>query len=462
MGGRILVADEVATNRIVLKVKLSSAYYDVQLAETAAAARKAMRRGGLDMVIADARLGGTHGLTLCRTIKADPSTMHIPVLLLTADDDPELRLKALAAGADDILDKPPEESLLLARVRNLLRARETEQELHLRDGTHAALGFAEANQPIMDPALIAFVVADPAEGMRLRRSVSTLCEDEVMILSRDETLGRKDDSPQPDVFVIPAGLMSKDDGLELMTELRSRGATRHCPVILTEAQVESSIAARAFDLGASDLLRPGADPRELVQRIKTQVRRKRLADALRADVRDGLRAAVTDPLTGLYNRRYALPHLSRVREAALRNGRDFAVMLIDLDHFKSVNDRFGHPAGDSVLVEVASRLRDNLRAKDLIARIGGEEFLVVLPDTDRGQAEKAAARLCGVVNAAPVRVEGLGEEIGVSVSIGVSIASPGLSGGSPTIARLMAEADDALYGSKSQGRNQYTLSPQAA
>ncbi|SFA70771.1 two-component system, cell cycle response regulator [Poseidonocella pacifica] len=463
MGGRILVADEVATNRIVLKVKLSAAFYDVVLAESIEEARSALRRAAPDIVIADARLGGTEGLTLCRAMKADPSTMHIPVVLLANDNDIELRLQALSAGADDILDKPVEETVLLARVRNLLRARESEQELRLRDGTHAALGFSEPTSPIQAPATIALVAGERAQAIHWKHTLTSLLpNDHLRVLSRDDTLGTEFGDAPPEVFVVGASLKEENDGLELMSELRSRAATRHSSIVVANATCDLAIAARAFDLGASDLLRAGTDPRELAQRIQTQIRRKRLGDALRANVRDGLRAAVTDPLTGLYNRRYALPHLSRVRDTALRQNRDFAVMLIDIDFFKSVNDRFGHAAGDAVLVTVASRLKENMRAKDLIARIGGEEFLVVLPDTSREQAKRAAARLCHVVNSSPVRLDEIGEEVPVSVSIGVSVSSANSDGDPSTIARLMAEADSALYGSKSQGRNKFTVSPQAA
>ncbi|MFU8883513.1 MAG: GGDEF domain-containing protein, partial [Rhodobacterales bacterium] len=186
----------------------------------------------------------------------------------------------------------------------------------------------------------------------------------------------------------------------------------------------------------------------------------------------GLRAAVTDPLTGLYNRRYALPHLTRMTEQASRSGRRFAVMLADLDHFKAINDRFGHAAGDAVLVEVAHRLRSNLRAVDLVARIGGEEFLIALPDTDRTEARVAARRLCRIIAQDPFILPGKGQSTSMTVSIGVTmghsgqpperVIDPDCDIAADPVQQLLLQADKALYGAKACGRNQVTLSKPAA
>ena len=211
------------------------------------------------------------------------------------------------------------------------------------------------------------------------------------------------------------------------------------------------------------------DERELALRIATLIRRKRMADDLRSTLRDGMRAAVTDPLTGLYNRRYALPHLARLADHAAQSGRRFAVMLADLDHFKGINDRFGHAAGDAVLVEVARRLRANLRAVDLIARIGGEEFLIALPDTNRTEARVAARRLCRIIGQDPFDLPGHTAPVPLTVSIGVAMGHRPVqlqdAVDDPlrdTVQRLLDRADQALYGAKTCGRNQVTISNTAA
>ena len=217
----------------------------------------------------------------------------------------------------------------------------------------------------------------------------------------------------------------------------------------------------ALDLGANDILSEGFLPAELAIRIRTQLRRKADSDRLRASVEDGLRLAVTDHLTGLYNRRYALAHLQRIAEAGRASGRAFAVMVADVDRFKAVNDTWGHAAGDAVLAEIAARLRDNLRPGDMVARIGGEEFLITMPDTGYVAAATAADRLRRVVSAEEIPIPGKPGGLTATISIGVSVSQPGMVP-EASVTDLIERADCALLAAKSEGRNQVSLSRPAA
>jgi len=186
---------------------------------------------------------------------------------------------------------------------------------------------------------------------------------------------------------------------------------------------------------------------------------KQEADALRKTVETGLEAAITDPLTGLFNRRYAMPHMSRLSEQSRRSGRQFAIMVLDLDHFKDINDKHGHAAGDDILKQVAHRLQDNMRAVDLLARIGGEEFLVAIPNSDLVHARTAAERLRRLVGATPYYVGEDRREVRVTMSVGVSLSD----GREATdmvddLGSMVSAADHALYAAKSGGRNQVSLS----
>ena len=157
----------------------------------------------------------------------------------------------------------------------------------------------------------------------------------------------------------------------------------------------------AFDLGAHDLVAHGIPAEELALRLSRLLARKRDADALRASVQDGLRLSMIDSLTGLHNRRYGMAQLAAIADISRRTGQEYAVMVVDLDRFKSVNDRWGHAAGDAVLIEVAARLNRNLRDGDLLARIGGEEFLIALPETSLADARGIAERLCHAIEESP-------------------------------------------------------------
>lgn len=460
MAGRILIADDVATNRIVLKVKLTAACYEVLQASGGVEALARARVDAPDLILLDQRMSDLDGVAVCKRLKDDPETARIPIIIITAQNDNACKIAALRAGADDFMTKPLDDLALLARVRSLLRARDTVEELRLRDNTSRALGFAEAASSFTPPATIAMIAATPVTSMAWKAGLGKSTHDKVLVIPKEHALAQIAAEKAPDVFVIACDLAKPDEGLRLMSELRSRPETRHSAVLMVIPKRATSKSATALDLGANDLIFEGFDPEEMALRVKTQIRCKNQADRLRETMRDGLRLAVIDPLTNLYNRRYAMPHLARIAERANATGRPFAVMVLDLDRFKSVNDTYGHAAGDAVLQEVANRIKNNLRGVDMVARIGGEEFLVVMPDTQLDEARLAAERLCQVIDGHPIDLSANKGSVQVSMSIGVAMG--GQTSDARTVEQLIEGADKALYLSKSDGRNQVTFCRSAA
>ncbi|MCV2881395.1 diguanylate cyclase [Actibacterium sp. XHP0104] len=457
MPGRILVADDIATNRIVMKVRLSEACYEVLQASGGQDALAVARRERPDLILLDMIMADMDGIEVCRRLRADAETADIPIIIFSADRNPGQKMRALQAGADEFLPKPLDETTLLARVRSLLRARETTQELALRDSTRRVLGFAEPPETFARQGRVALVAARREQALAWKTALRSQVHATLEVMTRAQALG--DAGAAPDLFVIAADLDRPGDGLRLLTDLRARAATRHSAVLIVVPETAHDTAAMALDLGANDLLATPFDPAELAHRLEVQLRRKHQADRLRASVKDGLRMAVTDPLTGLFNRRYALPHLQQMGDRAAQTDRSFAVMLLDIDHFKAVNDRHGHAAGDTVLERVARQITANLRPSDLVARIGGEEFLVAMPDTAPDLARRMAERLRQTIGTLPILLpEGRGS-ITVSVSIGMAISPTGLE---RDVDRLLALADGALYRAKSEGRNKVRSAPNAA
>jgi two-component system, cell cycle response regulator len=467
MAGRILIADGTATNRIVLKVRLAEARYETRFAPDGATCLRLSATTAPDVILLDFALPDIPGTEVLQRLRLAPATRDVPVVVIVSGGDPRQALAAFRAGADDVLTKPFDEQILMARLRRLMRAREDAVQGQMARGTLGAMGLAEVSDGFESPGRIALVTEHPETAMRWRRELGQHLWERMVLLSGDQALalaGR--DGAGPDVYLIDSDLGAGGSGLRLMSDLRCRGDSRHAAICIVQAEEDAVLAAMAFDLGADDLVAPGVDPAELALRLRALLRRKRHADRLRASVENSMRLAMIDPLTGLYNRRFALAqlgHFLRASDAAGPvEGGDVVVMVIDLDRFKSVNDRWGHAAGDAVLAEVAARLAASIDDGDLLARIGGEEFLVALPSASLAEAGRRAERLRDAVRRPAVGLPG-GGALDVTISIGLALAGQRGHGGAPDpVADLIDRADRALLTAKSEGRDQITFSRTAA
>ncbi|MEQ9695795.1 diguanylate cyclase [Shimia sp. SDUM112013] len=469
MPGKILILDNVPTNRIVLKVKLSSAFYHVSQAATLNDAITQIRRDPPDLILVSAENstdGG--GIEQCRTLVRIRPSLPIPVVLLTSEMTRGLRISALSAGAEDILEKPVSDPEFFARLRAILRVREAAEDMRLRARTTRALGFSEAAAAQFDrQATLVIATQDPALGLRWRTLLKPLVPYALCMTSPAQALRRAHRGAAPDAFVIGVDPRHPEEGLRLLAEIRARSASRHCAVLVVIERPCDQSTVDAFDLGASAVMTHGFDPEEMALRLAAIIQQKRLRDRLDRSVRDGLEAAVTDPLTGLFNRRYALPQLRRMLARAGRDQRDMAVMVADLDHFKQVNDRYGHAGGDEVLKQVAHRMRTVLRPHDLLARIGGEEFLIALPGVATSEARRTAETLCDVIRRDPLPLKGQDRQVSVTLSIGLGMVSDLprhlLEDVEVDAADLLLKAADrALYGAKETGRDQVTFRQSAS
>lgn len=461
MAGKILIADNVPTNRIILKVKLASAYYDVAQAPSGAETLALASTMHPNLIILDMDLGDMTGFDACAMLKSDPQTAHIPVAIITPAQDKVAKISALKAGADEFLTKPLDELTLTARVRALMRASATSEELRRRNETSHALGFSEATSHYDTPGKITLIGGSTEEAMTWRAGLKGMVHDTLAIERADHVLEAIYHGDVSDLYVISAQAGGTSEGLRLISDLRAREQTRNAGIVVVHGAQDRDEALMALDLGANDLITRGADPQEMALRLRTQMRRKKEADLLQLTLDEGLRLATRDKLTGLYNRHYAIPHLEKVAREARDGGEHFAIMLIDIDRFKSVNDTYGHAVGDAVLTEIASRLRDNLRGMDLVARFGGEEFLVCMPMTSLIEARLVAERLRTTICTRPAAVTADGVPVTVSASIGLAMGGASDTRDAPTDA-LLEIADQALYGAKAEGRNQVTLGSHAA
>jgi two-component system cell cycle response regulator len=453
MSARVLVVDDVLPNVKLLEAKLGSEYFDVVTAMDGPTALQRIAEHPPDIVLLDVMMPNMDGFEVCRRIRKDPKSAHIPVVMVSALSDSEDRVRGLEAGADDFLTKPVNDVALFARVRSLVRLKMMMDELRLREQTSGDLGLLKqaASLEVETAGASVLVLEDsPIEQRKLGDALAASGQNVTRCATVAEATAALQASAH-DLFIVSLGLKS-EDALRFCSSLRSNERTRHLPILLVIGDADTARLAKGLEIGVNDYITRPYDRNELAARVRTQVRRRRLQELLRTNYQRGLEAALTDPLTGLYNRRYMATHLPGLLAKAAASGKPLALFMIDIDHFKKVNDGYGHAAGDAVLKAVAARIPDLVRAEDTAARMGGEEFMAVLPDAGPEAALRVAERLRQAIAETKIADAGAPGGLTVTVSIGVASAR---AGDAPEA--LMARADAALYRAKQTGRNRVVV-----
>ncbi|MBT4487293.1 MAG: PleD family two-component system response regulator, partial [Rhodospirillaceae bacterium] len=339
MTARILVVDDVLPNVKLLEAKLSREYYDVLTAMNGPDALEIVEREVPDIVLLDVMMPGMDGFEVCEKIKAKANLMHIPVVMVTALSDTSDRVRGLEAGADDFLTKPVNDIALFARVRSLIRLKIMMDELRLREATSSSFGVADEESTEIEVDGGRVLVVEDREIYA--RNINQALEGDhtvTMATGADDAIAA---ARAGDIDLIIVSLSLQDtDGLRLCSHLRSMEESRQIPILIlvddTPDQMERLV--RGLDMGVNDYLIRPVDQNELMARCRTQLRRKSYEDRLRANYHLSMTLAVTDPLTGLYNRRYLESHLENLMRRAVVDDKPVGLLAMDIDHFKAVND----------------------------------------------------------------------------------------------------------------------------
>jgi two-component system cell cycle response regulator len=450
MTARILVVDDIEANVRLLEARLMAEYFQVLTANCGKDALEICANSQCDIVLLDVMMPEMDGFEVCRRLKADPKTMHIPVVMVTALDQAEDRVQGLDAGADDFLTKPVNDLALITRVKSLVRLKMLTDELRLRATTGQEITVQEilSRNPSSEKARPKVLVVDdrPASYERLLKYLAV--ENSITLVSDPKEALLKAASSDFDAAIISMSLVDTDP-LRLCSQLKSLEKTRMLPIVVVNELEQEEKVIRALDMGVNDYIRRPIDRNELLARVRTQVQRKRYNVQLRDSVQQTIEMAVTDGLTGLNNRRYLDSHLAGLVEKAKSRNKPLSVVMCDIDHFKAVNDNHGHDVGDEVIREFSRRIRKNIRNIDLACRYGGEEFAIVMPDTDLALARVVAERIRNEVAIHPFVVEEGGKQLPITVSIGVTC----MQGQDDSPENLLKRADVALYQAKRAGRN---------
>jgi two-component system cell cycle response regulator len=467
MSARIVIVDRAATGRIMLRAMLTRAGYDVTVCSDADEAQAALATRMADIVLADAQEVRT--LAAAQPVMPPPEAARI--IALARVEDSRARIAALTAGADDVLSRDAGEALILSTIRRLLRHRNAARASAIGPDPAETLGFAEAQEPFAGPRTIEDssgpITVISVRPTALPRPIRMLIERHPGPVEVAATAANAR-GPTALYIVDGGGFPSAGDNADglyrTVAELEVRAKAQRAATLVLVPDGAEHLGVMALDLGAEEQVAETVAVEELSHRVRRLLRRKAQEDRQRDRLQATIAAASIDPLTGLYNVRYADARLVAMAEATRDGGTPLALMMLDIDHFKVINDTHGHATGDLVLAEVARLLRENLRAVDLIARVGGEELLVAMPDTAVDQARAAAERLRRIIAATKFETIARARcKLRVTVSIGVAIdfgdALPQSGGPGGMIANLRRRADIALYSAKASGRNMVTVEP---
>jgi two-component system cell cycle response regulator len=449
MTARVLVVDDVPANVKLLEARLSAEYFDVVTAMSGEEALAICERADCDIVLLDVMMPDMDGFEVCRRLKTSLVTHHLPVVMVTALDQPSDRVKGLEAGADDFLTKPVSDVALIARVRSLSRLKMMTDELRMRAVTSRDIGIESPERE---------AVAETGRNGRILvvDDRATSSEHIAAMLSGEHSAEIEADPSAAlfhaaegnyDLLIVSLGL-DNFDGLRLCSQVRSLDRTRNVPILAVADAENNARLVRGLEIGVNDYLARPIDRNEMLARVRTQIRKKRYTERLRDNVQLSIEMAITDALTGLYNRRYMESHLGSLVEQASSRNKPLTVLVLDIDYFKSINDTHGHDAGDDVLREFAVRIRKSIRGIDLACRFGGEEFVVVMPETDLAVATMVAERLRRRIASEPFPIQQGVRSIEVTISIGIAAL-----GSADNAATVLKRADQALYRAKRDGRN---------
>jgi len=390
-----------------------------------------------DLFILDVRMPKMDGCELTRRLRRHERTAATPILLFTSLDSTDDRVAGLDAGADDFCAKALPDAAMLARIRSFIALGQVRTQLIAQQQAVALA--PDVDDEALRTQRVMVLHDDPNKGERLAGDIRKAMRSECLVFHRDPAA--KLDIAGADVVIAAWALAAKGDHALLKRH------TEIPPVLVLDDVDASERRVAAFDAGADDYLSASMPIAELVARLASAMRRHRRQTQLREARDRAMLAATRDPLTGLFNRGYLQEAFALELKRASRSHRAMSVVMIDIDHFKNINDTFGHAAGDRTLREVAKRLIRASRSTDTLARYGGEEFVVILAETGFANAMVSAERFRAAIDG--MLVEGDGKRRLLTISAGVaSYPEHGIDA-----AELLAHADAALYMAKRTGRN---------
>ena len=447
---RILIVDDEPLNVKLLAANLAREQYETIPAYGGNEALKLIASESPDLILLDIMMPEINGYEVAKRIKDDPETSDIPLILVTALDGTDNKIRGLEAGADEFLNKPVCVPELLVRVKSLLRTRQYQSQLKTHRYSRSFFGTSESEKR-PDPKgvelpSILLVEDDDKDAKLIQAHLHGEQYQIEQVANGEETILR---ARQGNIDLIMLDLLLPDiNGFEVCRQLKEMEQTRNTQIAVITSLHDLESKIRGIELGVDDYLVKPINQQELKVRVRALLKKKANLDSLNANYEMAVHSSITDKLTGLHNQAYFKHFLDFEIRRSVRQKSQLALLMIDIDDFKQCNDTLGHLAGDQILREVGQLIRANVRDIDLPARYGGEEFAVVMPFTDSEGAQKSAERLRQVVHEHASADNSIPANR-LSVSIGVAFCPTD----DQSTEGLIQKADNALYEAKKDGKN---------
>ncbi|MGB0844688.1 MAG: response regulator, partial [Alphaproteobacteria bacterium] len=372
MTSNILVVDDTPANLRLMQHKLGAGFYQVDTASSGQQALDILKTSQNNIVLLDVMMPGMDGFEVCRRLKGDPDTQQISVIMVTSLNDAASRVKGLEAGADDFISRPIQDDILFARIRSLENLGALIKQVDLRAKTAKKLGFDTSlpnlSQTDFANAKILLAEPDTQQATKIASNLKDGLQSHVLTCGVVDQILSYAQAEPVEILMINADHEKTSDGIRAAMSFRAMHSARNTPIILLFDQLADTRAEAALQVGISDYMHSDVDPGELIARVKNQLKRQRHLQALERIYETSINKALTDDLTGLYSRRYVSQHLPNIVSETQMAGKPLAILMIDTDDFKSINDQYGHASGDLVLAHVAKRISENLREDDIVAR----------------------------------------------------------------------------------------------
>lgn len=456
MAAKVLVVDDIHFNIKLLQTKLEQEYYEVITASGGLEAIEKTKNEKPDIILMDAMMPDMSGIEAIEQIKKDPEIAHIPIIVVTALNSQEDKVKSLQAGADDFLTKPINDKALSLRIKSLIRIKQMTDEWRLRsasmqefDSDDSKSQEVQFNSDVSGAKIL--MIDDDIVQMR---QIKQMLEDHQieMKLAENTSDGMKLIENEDFDLIVVSTVLTDEDGLRFCSQFRTHEKFQSIPILILVDEADSVTLDKSLEIGLTDYVVTPIEFEEFFARSGSQIRRKRFQDSVKESISESVSASFVDPLTQLYNRRYFDIHSEKMAKRSEEEGISLALIMIDLDHFKNVNDTYGHPSGDAVLQDLSKRIKNAVRPYDLAARFGGEEFVIIFNDANLENAKIIAERIRIAVESEQFKILEDPGAIKCTCSIGLS-----MKGKDDSIKILLDRADKCLYKAKEGGRNQVVV-----